>query len=109
MATTKHAVTRRPWLTYGPEDRPVGSLVPSGSTAIPARSGGTCIICGEKKSASQLLLRRVHWDYEEERHVGFKVCVECSPHVSDETVDRYSREIDDWSYRELQHLDGEVA
>ncbi|MBI4340371.1 MAG: hypothetical protein HY680_10550, partial [Chloroflexi bacterium] len=37
-------------------------LVPEGSTAMPAKSPGTCVPCGQKYSKNRLLVRALSWD-----------------------------------------------
>ena len=83
-------------------------LIPSGSSGKPARSAGKCIVCGGEYKRPQLIVRALEWDFEQEQEAGHKVCVHCSPHVADQTVVRYTMDIDDWSWRWLQHLDDGV-
>ena len=80
-------------------------LIPQGSTGKPARSGGRCLVCGEEKPKSQMIVRALYWSYDYDQETGYKVCTFCSPHVSDVTVERYSLDYEEWDWRWKMNLD----
>lgn len=85
------------------------TIIPEGSTGKQARSGGTCTVCGrEDVPRSRMVLRALFFDWDEEKETGHKVCSFCSPHVADETVERFNTDYEDWDYRWRQHLDSDV-
>ena len=83
-------------------------LLPEGSTGKPAKSGGRCLICDQEKPKSQMVMRALYWDHEADEERGYKVCVQCSPHVSDLTVERDAIPYEEWPWRWKMNLDPNV-
>lgn len=80
---------------------------PEGSEALPAKSGGRCIVCDREFGKPFMLLRALYLD-DDGKVRGHKVCYHCSPHVADLTVQRYVMDLDDWEYNWLASLDGRI-
>lgn len=79
-------------------------LIPMGSTGCWSKYGGECLSCGLQRPASRMLNRYLFVDEDGEIR-GPKVCRGCSPHIADDTVYKFTLEIEDWQDRWLRHLD----
>lgn len=82
--------------------------LPEGATGEFSSSEGTCIVCGTAYKAEKLIRRLPHVIVGEAFGMypirGYKVCIFCSRHVSDEKVELYSYDMKDWSYQRKSGL-----
>ena len=79
-------------------------FLPEGGTGCWSEYDGVCLSCGLEKKKEVLLYRDLMLD-DDGNPKGPKVCRLCSPHISDETVYRYTQDMDGWDARWLNHLD----
>ncbi len=82
----------------------VPGYVPARSTGMWARSGGTCVVCGDRFPKCRMLMRLLDKD-RDGKVAGPKVCKFCSPHISDEVLYRYTMDMSDWQERWFLPLD----
>jgi hypothetical protein len=82
--------------------------LPPRGTGRMHRSAGVCEVCDKHRPAGQIVLRCLVVG-DDGLTTGTRVCTTCSPHVSDEVVERFSMEYDDWEYSWKAHLDGVVV